>query len=119
MKKTGPPSIEVTCDALKAQVEENKFVMAFFGQESDALSTAHTEFAKVDEKFRFFHTADADCAKEFGSAAPGIVLFRKFETQQVPYTGEATAAALREFAGPLMIPTVFAFDDDKIEFIFD
>lgn len=119
MKKTGPPSVEVTCDALKTHVEDNKFVMAYFGEASDALATAHTDFAKTDEKFRFFHTTDAECAKGFGGAAPGIVLFRKFETQQVAYTGEATAAALKEFSKPLMIPTVFAFDDDKIEFVFD
>jgi len=119
LKKTGPPSIEVDCATLKTNVADNNFVMAFFGQESDELYKAHVAFAQTDDKFRFFHTTDGDCAKEFGSSAPGIVLFRKFETEAVPYTGAADANALKDFAKPLMIPTIFLFDDDKIEFIFD
>lgn len=35
------------------------------------------------------------------------------------YTGDLNVDALAAWASPLMIPTVFLFDEDKIEFIFD
>jgi len=35
----------------------------------------------------------------------------------MPYTGAADA--LEAWVNPLMVPTVFLFEDDKVEFIFD
>jgi len=74
LKKTGPPSAEASCDAIRTAVEESKFVMVHFGEESDAARAAHVGFAQTDDKLRFFHNADAACATEFGGS--GIVFFR-------------------------------------------
>jgi hypothetical protein len=51
LKKSGPPSQYVTCDALKKAVETNKFVLAFFGDKADKLYTdAFAPIAESDEK---------------------------------------------------------------------
>jgi protein disulfide-isomerase A1 len=74
IKKTGPPSHEATCDELKTHIADNKFVIVHFGQETDAARAAHLGFASTNDKFRFFHNSDADCASQYGST--GISLFR-------------------------------------------
>lgn len=117
MKKTGPPSTEATCDELKTHIADNKLVIVHFGAESDASRKAHTEFAQSDDKFRFFHNSDAECAKSYGHT--GISLFRTFEDTQINFSGDNTADAIKEWAGPLTIPTVFAFEETHIEPIFD
>jgi len=46
LKQSLPPSIEVSCDALKKNVKETKLVMAFFGSTDAALyKDAHMPFA--------------------------------------------------------------------------
>jgi hypothetical protein len=64
------------------------------------------------------HTFDAKCASEFGAKQPSLVFFRQFDTKVNIYSGEADKDALLAFAKPLMIPTVFAFNDDSIETVF-
>jgi len=66
----------------------------------------------------FVHSSDADCAKANGGSAPGIVFFRKFETEKNAYTGKADKDSLIEFVKPLMVPTIFEFTEDEIEAIF-
>uniref|UniRef100_A0A7S3CQC5 Protein disulfide-isomerase n=1 Tax=Strombidium rassoulzadegani TaxID=1082188 RepID=A0A7S3CQC5_9SPIT len=119
LKKSGPPSIELTCEALKSKVEEDKFVLAYFGEESDALFTeAHVPLANKNDKILFVHTKEAGCAEQFKSSAPSIVFFRKFEETVNPYSGKADPDALLEFVKPLMVPTVFEFTEEQIEAIF-
>lgn len=120
LKKSGPPSTKVTCDALKEKVADNKFVLAFFGAETEAFFTdAFVGFAQVEDKITFVNTDDADCAAEYGTAAPGIALFRTFEEKVVPYTGEACCKdELASWVKPLMVPTVFEFTEDEIEAVF-
>ena len=119
MKKSGPPSAEVTCDALKAKVEENKFVVAYFGDVANALYTdAHVPFAQGEDGVAFVHSSDADCAKANGASAPGIAFFRKFEDSPLAYSGAADKDALINWVKPLRVPTVFEFGEDEIEAIF-
>lgn len=118
IKKSGPPSTEVTCEDLKSKIDENKFLLAYFGEESDAMFTdAHVALANKNDKITFVNVKDAECAKEWGSTG-GIVFYRKFEETSIPYTGKADADALLEFVKPLMVPTVFEFSDEEIEPIF-
>jgi protein disulfide-isomerase A1 len=116
IKKTGPPSTEATCDELAGHIESNKLVIVHFGGEGDARS-AHVSFAQEDDKFTFFHNSDAECATKYGSS--GISLFRDFEDKQMNYSGDMNADAIRAWAKPLTVPTVFAFSEDMIEPIFD
>jgi len=84
LKKTGPPSAGVHCDILEKKVGQHKFVLAYFGQETESLYTdAHVEFAINEDKVTFVHSTDAECAKKYGVAGPKIVLFRTFEEKQV------------------------------------
>merc|ERR1712086_11120 len=86
LKKSGPPSTQVTCATLKEKVEANKFVIAYFGAESEALyKDAHVAYANTEDKIAFVHTDDAACATEHGGSAPGLVFFRKFETTANAY----------------------------------
>ena len=119
LKKSGPPSTEVTCDQLKAKIDENKFLLSYFGEETDAMYTgAHVPLAAKNDKIGFVHVKDAECAKEYGASANSIVFHRKFEENTVPYTGKADPDALLEFVKPLMVPTVFEFTEEEIEAIF-
>jgi len=120
LKKTGPPSTELTCDALKEKTAADKFVIAFFGANlEDALYTeAHVKMSESEEKIAFVHNLDAACATEFGATQPSLVFFRQFEEKVVVYTGAADKEALLTFVKPLMVPTVFAFTEDEIEAVF-
>jgi hypothetical protein len=119
LKKSGPPSTVVTCAALKEKIEGNKFVISYFGDESNALYTdAHVPYANQEDKIVFVHNNEADCAKEYGSAMPGLVFHRKFETVTNNYEGAADKDSVIEFVKPLMVPTVFEFTEDEIEAVF-
>lgn len=120
VKKSGPPSLEATCEVLKSKVESSKFVLAYFGAVDETLYVdAFIPLANTNDKMTFINVADAACAKEFGANAPGVVFFRKFEENTVVYTsGEATLDALTTFVKPLMVPTVFEFSEDQVEPIF-
>jgi len=119
VKKSGPPSTAADCDALKKLVADNKFVIGFFGAETDALYTdAHVPYASAEDKIVFAHTTDAACATSFGAATPGVVFFRKFETETNLYTGAADKDSLTAFVKPLMVPTVFEFSEEEIEAVF-
>jgi len=94
-------------------------MIAYFGAESEALYTdVHVSYATTEDKIQFVHTADADCAKEYGVTAPALVFFRQFEEKQVTYTGKADKDALIEFVKPLMVPTVFEFTEEEIDAVF-
>jgi len=119
LKKSGPPSAEVTCAALDEKVKASKFVIAYFGDVADDMYTkAHVAYAAAEDKITFVHNTDAECAKTHGASANGIVFFRKFETEKNPFTGKADKDALVEFVKPLMVPTVFEFTEDEIEAVF-
>ena len=120
LKKTGPASLEVTCDALKEKTAADKFTIAFFGADlTDAMYTeAHVKLSDSEEKVGFVHNTDAACAAEFGAKQPGLVFFRQFEEKSVVYTGAADKDALLTFIKPLMVPTVFQFTEDEIEAVF-
>ena len=109
----------MTCAALADKVADSKFVLAFFGQESDALfKDAHVPFANAEDKIAFVHVTDADCAASHGASAPGAVFFRKFEETTIVYGGSADKDSLAAFVKPLMVPTVFEFTDAEIEAVF-
>jgi len=119
LKKSGPPSTLVTCAALKEKLEANKFVVGYFGPETEALyKDVHVSYANTEDKIAFVHTDEDDCAKEYGVTEPGMVFFRKFETTTNVYDGKADKDAFMEFVKPLMVPTVFEFTEDEIEAIF-
>jgi len=119
LKKSGPPSAQVTCATLKEKVTDNKFVIAYFGAESDDLfKNVHVSYANSEDKIQFVHTDDAACAAEHGATAQSIVFFRKFESNTNVYTGACDKDSLVAFVKPLMVPTVFEFTEDEIEAVF-
>lgn len=118
-KRTGPPSRAVTCDELATTVEDNKFAMAYFGEETESFYVdGYVPFAQGDDSMEFVHSNDANCAKKHGVTAPGLAFFRKFEEKVVVYTGEANKEAIGSWVKPLKVATVFAFTDDDIEVVF-
>jgi protein disulfide-isomerase A1 len=121
VKKSGPPSSLVTCDALKAKTDDasTKFLIAYFGAEDTALYTeAHVPYANAEDKIVFVH-AELSCQEQFGlSGDAKIVFFRQFEEKVNAYSGAADKDALIAFVKPLMVPTVFEFSEDEIEAIF-
>lgn len=100
-------------------MEENKFVIAYFGKESNALYTdAHVPYANAEDKIAFVHVESEDCATNKAVKGPAIVFYRKFETISNTYTGKADKDSLSAFVKPLMVPTVFEFSEDEIEAVF-
>jgi len=120
LKKTGPASTELTCDALKEKTAADKFTIAFFGANlDDALYTdAHVKLSDTEEKVGFVHNLDAACAAEFGAKQPSLVFFRQFEEKVNVYSGAADKDSLLSYIKPLMVPTVFQFTEDEIEAVF-
>jgi hypothetical protein len=118
-KKSGPPSLATDCAGLAKAVEDNKFVIAYFGSTDNSLYTqAHLPYASAEDKIAFVNVDDAACAKTKGVEGSGIVFFRKFETTENKYDGKADKDSLAAFVKPLMVPTVFEFSEDEIEAIF-
>lgn len=63
LKKSGPASVKVTCDALKEKIADNKFVISYFGEESgDLYEHTHIAYADSEDKIVFVHTNDEVCA---------------------------------------------------------
>ena len=121
LKKAGPPSVAATCDELKKKVEDNKLVMAYFGDASAAEFKVFEETANgpSGEKYLFFHIDSADCAKSHGAAeTPSVVIFRKFDNSPLVHFGKIENPALNEFAAASSVPTLIDFSEDYIEPIF-
>jgi len=119
LKKSGPASTQVTCAALKSKIEENKFVIAYFGEENTPLYTdAHLAYANSEDKIQFVHNNEASCAEEYVSSTPSIVFFRKFDTTTNVYSGKPDKESLVSFVKQLTVPTVFEFSEDEIEAVF-
>jgi hypothetical protein len=123
LKKVGPPSQEVTCDELKAKVEEAKLVAVFFGELSGReYTTVYSEVnahPSVSEKFQFFHIDDKSCAASYGaSSGPTVTVIRKFDESPISYSGNWETAPLVDFLSAASIPTLIDFSEDYIEPIF-
>merc|ERR1719453_1061641 len=113
LKKAGPPSTKVTCAALKEKREANKFVLGYFGPEDSALyKDGHVAYASGEDKITFVHS-DETCDIA-GLTTPGIVFFRKFEENEVVYSGKPDKDALIECVKPLMVPVNFEFTEEEI-----
>ena len=120
-KKSGPPSSELDCTAIKEKTddENTKFVIAYFGATDNSLYTeAHVPFANAEDKISFVH-GDLSCQEQFGlSGDAKIVFFRNFEDKVNAYTGGPDKDSLQNFVKPLMVPTLFKFSEDEIEAVF-
>ena len=122
LKKVGPPSTAVDCAGLKDKVENNKLVLAYFGEESDAeFKNFFIDLSgqgKIAEKFVFLNTNDKDCAAGYGASLPGLVLFRKFESNVNVYEGAMETKVAMDWISGMIVPTLIEFDEDYIEPIF-
>ena len=76
----------------------------------------------INDRFRFYHTADASCIEKFGlpaGSSSGISLTRAFDDSPVAYTGgQASESAIVQFAKKHAVPQLIVFSDDYIEPIF-
>ena len=120
-KKTGPASLEVSCEDMKTKAGEAKLALSYFGELTGDLFETFMKGAKnpaISEKFTFLHTSDTSCAGDYGvAAAPGISLSRQFDESPL-----AVAATTEEdivaFAKKSSVPRLITFSEDFIEPIF-
>ena len=121
LKKTGPPSTEVTCDELKKKVEDNKLVVAYFGEKDDKKFTEVfqevAQHASV-QKHQFFHINDKDCAASYGATIPSVALFRKFGQSPLVYSGNWETTPIVDWIGSESLPYLMEFAEEAIEPIF-
>jgi len=120
LKKTGPPSTELTCAQVKEKTASDKFSLVYFGSnnEHELYTEAHAKLSDTEDKITFYHNHEATCAQEHGVTGNGLVFFRQFETKQNLYDGKADKESLSAWIKPLQVPTVFAFTEDEIEAVF-
>jgi protein disulfide-isomerase A1 len=123
LKRVGPPSTETTCAALKDRADATKLAVAYIGDTSaKEFSEIFLEVAQngaVSEKYQFFHVNDASCASNFGaSGSPALVLFRKFDTPTVVYSGSWESSPVVDWLQASSVPTLITFGEDFIEPIF-
>jgi hypothetical protein len=82
LKKTAPPSIEVTCAEMDAKVNEKELTLVYFGDlknDKFELFMSAANSPRLNGRFWFYHTRDPSCAEKYGTSAPGIALNRHFE----------------------------------------
>ena len=119
-KKTGPASLEVSCDDMSAKTAESKLALSYFGALEGDLFDSFMSSARdprISEKFQFFHTSDASCADKFATSANGIALSRSFDESPIKVVG-STADEIVDFAKTASVPTLITFSEDYIEPIF-
>jgi protein disulfide-isomerase A1 len=66
----------------------------------------------------FAHTFSSDVASHFEAAAESVVLFRKFDSPKVVFSGEFTVAELKAFIETNETPVVMGFDQKSAGKIF-
>eukprot|EP00052_Salpingoeca_macrocollata_P013550 m.105852 g.105852 ORF g.105852 m.105852 type:complete len:501 (-) comp18961_c0_seq1:213-1715(-) len=118
-KKAGPPAVVIdTVAAAKEQQEKNDvFVLGLFNSADSDEAKAFTAAADMGEIVYGISTS-ADVAKEFGVAAPKIVLFKKFDEGRNDYDGKYDADAIHAFVGANSMPLVVEFSDESAQKIF-
>ncbi len=113
----------MTCAQLKEKAEAAKLAVAYFGE------TANREYAEifldvaqnpsVGEKYQFFHLNDKECAASYGANnLPALVLFRKFDENNLVYSGNWESSPVVEWLQASSVPTLITFSEDFIEPIF-
>ena len=123
LKRVGPPSTEVTADSLKTKIDENKLVLAYFGdngaREFKEVFLEAAQNPSVGDKFTFVHSNDEAAAKSYGATKlPAVVLFRKFDESPLVFSGNWETTPLVDFMVSSSVPTLIDFSDDYIEPIF-
>jgi len=96
--------------------------LAFFGEKSSSHFTSYGEVSNngaVSEKYQFVHINDASCANSHGlSDGNGLLIFRKFDSSPVTYTGAWNANDIVDWLYASSLPTLIEFSEDYIEPIF-
>lgn len=123
LKKSGPPSNELSCALIKEKAADTtvKFMIGFFGPESSTqYSEVHVPAARKRDNVVFVHNQDPECAKEFGLVAgePSFIFFRNFEEKAVPLGSISDSEKLLSSINGLTVPTVFEFSEEEIEPVF-
>lgn len=66
----------------------------------------------------FGHSFSADVRSHYGVAVNSVVLFRKFDSPRVDFSGEFTVADLKKFIENNEVPVVMGFDQKAAGKIF-
>ena len=119
---TGTPTLEATdCSATEKYMEENKLVLAYFGDFTGDLWDTYNELPKEESLaniYSFYHTEDASCGEKYGISGEGLMVHRSFDDPNVVYTGDKIFSAVSEWSRATAIPTMINFNEDHIQFIF-
>jgi protein disulfide-isomerase A1 len=123
LKKVGPPSAEITCDAITQKAKDHKLMVVYFGdltaKDHSQVYTDVTQHGSVSEKFQFFHINDKECAATHGaSSTPALVLFRQFDESPLTYSGNWETTPIVDWLLAQSVPTLIEFSEDYIEPIF-
>lgn len=111
MKKSGPRYTSVSCDELKKKVTDNKFVLAYFGNETNGLFTDGFEgLASRNDDITFVKSEDTKCAAEYGQKVdvPSIIFFRDFDDKVKLYEySRSSHEQIADWLNPLKLPAMF------------
>eukprot|EP00344_Euplotes_crassus_P005811 CAMPEP_0196998732 /NCGR_PEP_ID=MMETSP1380-20130617/4049_1 /TAXON_ID=5936 /ORGANISM="Euplotes crassus, Strain CT5" /LENGTH=481 /DNA_ID=CAMNT_0042415407 /DNA_START=35 /DNA_END=1480 /DNA_ORIENTATION=- len=118
IKKSGPPTSEITADEIESLKADTKLFAVFYGEEGSDEFKAFESAASKDDKFQYRHVFDSDATTPEGVSRPGIAVFRNFDEPIVVFSGDFTASAVSEFVSSSSIPVFIEFSDEYIEPIF-
>ena len=113
-KKTGPPAIELTSDAEAKTFQDSQkvVVVAYFeSKESDA-AKVYLSVAAENDDIPFGITYNNDVAQTLGVTKQGVVLFKKFDENQVFLEDELTEENLKKFVSSNSLPLVVEFSHE-------
>lgn len=116
-KRTGAASTELACDDILTTVAQNDVNIVYFGATEGALYDSFIEFAKVNEKHKFYN-AFGSCAVAHGAEMPSLTVFRKHEDSPVHYKGEANVADIKKWVAKKALPSLIQFDHKYVQPVF-
>lgn len=120
LKKTGPPATDLaTVEAAKKFIDgANVAVVGFFKDQSGDLAKTFLTIASGIDDIPFGISASDDVLANYEVSDGTVVLFKKFDEEQVAYEGDVSEANLKKFIQSNSLPLLVEFNHETAQKIF-
>lgn len=120
LKKTGPPATDLaSVEAAKKFIDgANVVVVGFFKDQSGDLAKTFLTIASGIDDIPFGISASDDVLANYEVSDGTVVLFKKFDEEQVAYEGDASEANLKKFIQSNSLPLLVEFNHETAQKIF-
>ncbi|KAF7266518.1 protein disulfide isomerase [Rhynchophorus ferrugineus] len=120
LKKSGPPATSLSTleDAKKFIDSSDIAVVGFFKDQDSDLAKTFLATAVLVEDAVFGLTDNEEIASNYQAKDNTVVLFKKFDENQVTYEGEAEESSLKKFIQAYSFPLLVEFNHETAQKIF-